>query len=161
MCGACQLSNPLIKVSTYQLINLSTGCNRMVHLCHQVKRKSAEKSESFQSLFHLPDHEFLINDFSCAVKKKIPIQVQVMTLEGNIYTCVYMDAYMCVCVNLSMFVLVCMYVFWNVLAYGCKLICVCVLCLNFSDVKMFMMLVICRLWKYQYRSSGMNLQHKY
>eukprot|EP00897_Mesotaenium_endlicherianum_P005083 jgi/Mesen1/4602/ME000232S03854 len=40
----------------------------------QVHRKTAEKNSHFQQLFGLPENEFLIDDFSCAVKKKIPFQ---------------------------------------------------------------------------------------
>ncbi|EFJ15178.1 hypothetical protein SELMODRAFT_118690 [Selaginella moellendorffii] len=36
--------------------------------------KSSRKNASFQKLFSLPQEEFLINDFACAVKRKIPLQ---------------------------------------------------------------------------------------
>lgn len=41
----------------------------------QVRKRSAQKNNSFQKLFSLPAEEFLINDFACAIKRKIPIQV--------------------------------------------------------------------------------------
>lgn len=41
----------------------------------QVLKRSAQRNSSFQKLFSLPAEEFLINDFACAIKRKIPIQV--------------------------------------------------------------------------------------
>lgn len=41
----------------------------------QVVKRSAQKNGSFQKLFALPAEEFLINDFACASKRKILIQV--------------------------------------------------------------------------------------
>ncbi|XP_024386274.1 C2 and GRAM domain-containing protein At1g03370 isoform X3 [Physcomitrium patens] len=43
----------------------------------KVVKRSAQKNGSFQKLFSLPAEEFLINDFACAVKKKILIQGRV------------------------------------------------------------------------------------
>ncbi|KAG0591890.1 hypothetical protein KC19_1G209800 [Ceratodon purpureus] len=40
----------------------------------KVRKRSAQKNSSFQKLFSLPAEEFLINDFACAIKRKIPIQ---------------------------------------------------------------------------------------
>ncbi|XP_024372049.1 C2 and GRAM domain-containing protein At1g03370 isoform X2 [Physcomitrium patens] len=40
----------------------------------KVVKRSAQKNGSFQKLFALPAEEFLINDFACAIKKKILIQ---------------------------------------------------------------------------------------
>lgn len=42
----------------------------------QVMKRSAQKNGSFQKLFALPAEEFLINDFACAIKRKILIQVK-------------------------------------------------------------------------------------
>lgn len=42
----------------------------------QIGKRSPQRNTSFQRLFSLPEEEFLINDFACAVKKKIPLQVQ-------------------------------------------------------------------------------------
>ena len=41
----------------------------------QVRKRSARKNDSFQKLFSLPAEEFLINDFACAIRRKILIQV--------------------------------------------------------------------------------------
>jgi hypothetical protein len=41
----------------------------------QVRKRSAHKNGSFQMLFSLPAEEFLMNDFACAIKRKIFIQV--------------------------------------------------------------------------------------
>ncbi|KAG0631154.1 hypothetical protein M758_1G231500 [Ceratodon purpureus] len=43
----------------------------------KVVKRSAQKNGSFQKLFALPAEEFLINDFACAIKKKILIQGRV------------------------------------------------------------------------------------
>ncbi|CAK9278846.1 unnamed protein product [Sphagnum jensenii] len=40
----------------------------------KVLKRSAQRNSSFQKLFSLPAEEFLINDFACAIKRKIPIQ---------------------------------------------------------------------------------------
>lgn len=40
----------------------------------KVRKRSAQKNNSFQKLFSLPAEEFLFNDFACAIKRKIPIQ---------------------------------------------------------------------------------------
>lgn len=50
----------------------------------QVVKRSAQKNGSFQKLFALPAEEFLINDFACASKKKILIQVCHSSLLGFI-----------------------------------------------------------------------------
>lgn len=42
----------------------------------QVNKRSAQRNSNFQKLFSLPVEEFLINDFACAIKRKIPIQVR-------------------------------------------------------------------------------------
>jgi hypothetical protein len=42
----------------------------------QVAKRSATQNASFQKLFSLPAEEFLINDFACAIKRKILIQVR-------------------------------------------------------------------------------------
>lgn len=42
----------------------------------QVVKRSAQKNGSFQKLFSLPAEEFLINDFACAIERKILIQVK-------------------------------------------------------------------------------------
>eukprot|EP00850_Spirogloea_muscicola_P012524 SM000081S22658 [mRNA] locus=s81:346260:352232:- [translate_table: standard] len=39
-----------------------------------IVKRSAQKNLSFQRLFSVPDSEFLINDYSCSVKKKLPLQ---------------------------------------------------------------------------------------
>eukprot|EP00249_Psilotum_nudum_P022502 c28540_g1_i2 orf=26-3193(+) len=40
----------------------------------KISRRSPQKNLSFQRLFLLPSEEFLINDFSCALKRKLPLQ---------------------------------------------------------------------------------------
>ncbi|KAG0620711.1 hypothetical protein M758_4G237500 [Ceratodon purpureus] len=40
----------------------------------KVRKRSAHKNGSFQKLFSLPAEEFLMNDFACAIKRKILIQ---------------------------------------------------------------------------------------
>lgn len=37
-------------------------------------RKKTQKNAAFQKLFSLPENELLINDFTCAVKKSLPLQ---------------------------------------------------------------------------------------
>ena len=49
----------------------------------QVVKRSAQKNGSFQKLFALPAEEFLINDFACAIKKKILIQVCLFCPSAN------------------------------------------------------------------------------
>ncbi len=46
----------------------------------QVLKRSAQRNSSFQKLFSLPAEEFLINDFACAIKRKIPIQVVIVSV---------------------------------------------------------------------------------
>lgn len=42
----------------------------------QIKLRSPQTNSAFQKLFGLPPEEFLINDFSCHLKrKKMPLQV--------------------------------------------------------------------------------------
>ena len=48
----------------------------------QVVKRSAQKNGSFQKLFALPAEEFLINDFACAAKRKILIQVCFSNISG-------------------------------------------------------------------------------
>eukprot|EP00850_Spirogloea_muscicola_P005882 SM000027S09663 [mRNA] locus=s27:621504:627334:+ [translate_table: standard] len=40
----------------------------------EIVKRSAQKNLSFQRLFSVPESEFLINDYSCSVKKKLPLQ---------------------------------------------------------------------------------------
>jgi len=42
----------------------------------QASRRSSQRNESFQKLFSVPPEEFLYNDFACAVKRRILIQVR-------------------------------------------------------------------------------------
>jgi hypothetical protein len=46
----------------------------------KVLKRSAQRNSSFQKLFSLPAEEFLINDFACAIKRKIPIQVVIVSV---------------------------------------------------------------------------------
>ncbi|CAH9133772.1 unnamed protein product [Cuscuta epithymum] len=40
----------------------------------KIKLRSPQTNSAFQKLFHLPPEEFLINDFSCQLKRKMPLQ---------------------------------------------------------------------------------------
>ncbi|CAM6094736.1 unnamed protein product [Calypogeia fissa] len=40
----------------------------------KIVRRSPQRNKEFQKLFALPQEEFLINDYACAIKRKIPIQ---------------------------------------------------------------------------------------
>jgi hypothetical protein len=59
-------------------LNRSKGCRLIGSglFSVQVMKRSAQKNGSFQKLFALPAEEFLINDFACAIKRKILIQVK-------------------------------------------------------------------------------------
>lgn len=50
-------------------------CVRDVSYFYQLVKRSPKLNSQFQKLFALPSEEFLINDYACAIKKKIPIQV--------------------------------------------------------------------------------------
>lgn len=41
----------------------------------QLNIQSPHRNSAFQKLFTLPPEEFLINDFSCYLKRKMPLQV--------------------------------------------------------------------------------------
>ncbi|KAJ4758652.1 C2 calcium/lipid-binding and GRAM domain containing protein [Rhynchospora pubera] len=41
---------------------------------HKITMRSPEAHAEFQKIFHLPPEEFLINDFSCQLKRKMPLQ---------------------------------------------------------------------------------------
>lgn len=41
----------------------------------QINVRSPQTNSAFQKLFGLPQEEFLINDFTCHLKRKMPLQV--------------------------------------------------------------------------------------
>lgn len=41
----------------------------------QINLRSPQTNSAFQKLFNLPPEEFLINDFTCHLKRKMPLQV--------------------------------------------------------------------------------------
>lgn len=58
----------------------------------QVNKRSAQRNTNFQKLFSLPVEEFLINDFACAIKRKILIQVRLkLSLYPIIASSQHMD----------------------------------------------------------------------
>lgn len=42
----------------------------------QINVRSPQTNSAFQKLFGLPQEEFLINDFTCHLKRKMPLQVR-------------------------------------------------------------------------------------
>lgn len=45
----------------------------------QIKLRSPQTNSAFQKIFNLPPEEFLINDFTCQLKRKLPLQVLSMS----------------------------------------------------------------------------------
>lgn len=41
----------------------------------QLNLRSPHRNSTFQKLFGLPPEEFLISDFTCQLKRKLPLQV--------------------------------------------------------------------------------------
>lgn len=41
----------------------------------QISLRSPQTNSAFQKLFGLPSEEFLINDFTCQLKRRMPMQV--------------------------------------------------------------------------------------
>ncbi|GAU50961.1 hypothetical protein TSUD_378940 [Trifolium subterraneum] len=46
----------------------------------KINMRSPQTNSAFQKLFALPAEEFLINDFTCHLKRKMPLQVTIMAL---------------------------------------------------------------------------------
>ncbi|XP_019183991.1 PREDICTED: C2 and GRAM domain-containing protein At1g03370-like isoform X2 [Ipomoea nil] len=57
----------------------------------KIKLRSPQTNSAFQKLFHLPPEEFLINDFSCQLKRKMPLQgrlflsVRIMGFNADLF----------------------------------------------------------------------------
>ncbi|KAI7731535.1 hypothetical protein M8C21_017664 [Ambrosia artemisiifolia] len=48
--------------------------------------RSPHRNSTFQKLFSLPPEEFLVSDFSCSLKRKLPLQVFDPSLKDYITT---------------------------------------------------------------------------
>nr|GMD42526.1 C2 and GRAM domain-containing protein At1g03370 [Ipomoea batatas] len=57
----------------------------------KIKLRSSQTNSAFQKLFRLPPEEFLINDFSCQLKRKMPLQgrlflsVRIMGFHADLF----------------------------------------------------------------------------
>ena len=49
----------------------------------QIHLRSAQTNSAFRKLFSLPPEEFLIDDFTCHLKRKMPLQVIMLWLHGT------------------------------------------------------------------------------
>lgn len=59
---------------------------KLVHENLQIKLRSPQTNSAFQKLFALPPEEFLINDFACHLKRRMPLQVIVLDYYWDIYS---------------------------------------------------------------------------
>jgi hypothetical protein len=55
----------------------------------QLTHSSSQKNAAFQHLFSLPEHETLLNDYVCAIKKKFNVQVIVISLAKPAERCFF------------------------------------------------------------------------
>lgn len=62
--------------------NVKMSITRFVVL--QLNLRSPHRNSTFQKHFGLPPEEFLISDFSCSLKRKMPLQVATVCLLGEI-----------------------------------------------------------------------------
>ncbi|KAF8410889.1 hypothetical protein HHK36_003426 [Tetracentron sinense] len=51
----------------------------------KINLRSPQTNSAFQKLFGLPSEEFLINDFTCHLKRKMPLQSTVAYVQGRLF----------------------------------------------------------------------------
>jgi len=61
-----------------RVVTLLTVCLRVL----QLHVRSPHRNSTFQKLFNLPDEEFLIADYACSLKRKLPLQVNSLQVLG-------------------------------------------------------------------------------
>ncbi|RZR85860.1 hypothetical protein BHM03_00012917 [Ensete ventricosum] len=64
-------------VVTDYLTKMEKEVGKKVKKTHTINLRSPQTNSAFQKLFGLPQEEFLINDFSCHLKRKMPLQAQI------------------------------------------------------------------------------------
>lgn len=69
-----QLSYLILELQ-YFLFNIASCCLMGIMVSWQIKLRSPQTNSAFQKLFALPPEEFLINDFACHLKRRMPLQV--------------------------------------------------------------------------------------